>query len=160
PFWDRAHDTELIIDICDGLRPSIGDIVAPEGYIELMKECWDPDPNKRPISRNIYNIAKIFPRVTNSVAMDLLSNKHATLNIINVQGKDRDESLPKIILDWSFMRFESKNQQVLECIGEEGRQGCYFSTSQQTHREASENQAGKRRKITWEFNHGFYNILR
>ncbi|CAI2185306.1 16210_t:CDS:2 [Funneliformis geosporum] len=44
PFWDRAHDTELIIDICDGLRPPIGDIVAPEGYIELMKECWDSDP--------------------------------------------------------------------------------------------------------------------
>ncbi|CAI2171385.1 14238_t:CDS:2 [Funneliformis geosporum] len=43
PFWDRAHDTELIIDICDGLRPPTIDIVAPEGYIELMKECWDPD---------------------------------------------------------------------------------------------------------------------
>ncbi|CAI2182091.1 14672_t:CDS:1 [Funneliformis geosporum] len=48
PFWDRAHDTELIIDICDGSRPSIGDIVAPKGYIELMKECWNPNPSKRP----------------------------------------------------------------------------------------------------------------
>ncbi|CAI2177624.1 14726_t:CDS:2 [Funneliformis geosporum] len=44
PFWDRAHDTELIIDICDGSRPPTGDIVAPEGYIEIMKECWDPYP--------------------------------------------------------------------------------------------------------------------
>ncbi|CAI2167951.1 10202_t:CDS:2 [Funneliformis geosporum] len=50
PFWDRAHDNELIIDICDGLRPPTVDIVAPEGYIELMKECWDPDQNKRPAS--------------------------------------------------------------------------------------------------------------
>ncbi|CAI2173246.1 1363_t:CDS:2 [Funneliformis geosporum] len=57
PFWDRAHDTELIIDICDGLRPPTGDIVAPEGYIELMKECWDSDPNKRPATGNIYNIS-------------------------------------------------------------------------------------------------------
>ncbi|CAI2185523.1 18767_t:CDS:2, partial [Funneliformis geosporum] len=48
PFWDRAHDTELIIDICDGLRPPTGDIVAPKGYIDLMKECWDPDQSKRP----------------------------------------------------------------------------------------------------------------
>ncbi|CAI2183591.1 16546_t:CDS:2, partial [Funneliformis geosporum] len=47
PFWDCAHDTELILDICDGLRPPIGDIAAPEGYIELMKKCWDPNPNKR-----------------------------------------------------------------------------------------------------------------
>ncbi|CAI2185621.1 2041_t:CDS:2 [Funneliformis geosporum] len=47
PFWDRAHDTELILDICDGLRPPIGNINAPEGYIELMKECWDPDQSKK-----------------------------------------------------------------------------------------------------------------
>ncbi|CAI2189935.1 14710_t:CDS:2, partial [Funneliformis geosporum] len=55
PFWDRSHDTELIIDICDGLRPPTVDIVAPEGYIELMKECWDPDPIKRPAVGSIYD---------------------------------------------------------------------------------------------------------
>ncbi|GBB98850.1 hypothetical protein RclHR1_03340011 [Rhizophagus clarus] len=47
PFWDRKHDTELIIEICDGLRPPII-TNAPEGYIDLMKECWNPDPEKRP----------------------------------------------------------------------------------------------------------------
>ena len=47
PFWDRNHDTDLIIDIIDGLRPPIV-TNAPEGYIELMKECWHPDPEKRP----------------------------------------------------------------------------------------------------------------
>ncbi|GBC02887.1 hypothetical protein RclHR1_04880012 [Rhizophagus clarus] len=52
PFWDRSHDTELIIKICDGLRPPIV-TNAPEGYIELMKECWHPDPNKRPISTEL-----------------------------------------------------------------------------------------------------------
>jgi len=35
PFWDRDHGTGLIIEICDGLRPPIGDINAPDGYIEL-----------------------------------------------------------------------------------------------------------------------------
>ncbi|RIA98797.1 kinase-like domain-containing protein, partial [Glomus cerebriforme] len=43
PFWDRDHDTELIIEICDGLRPPIV-TNAPEGYIDLMKECWHSDP--------------------------------------------------------------------------------------------------------------------
>ncbi|CAI2173810.1 5862_t:CDS:2, partial [Funneliformis geosporum] len=56
PFWDRAHDIELIIDICDGLRPQTSNINAPEGYIELMKECWDPDPSKRP-ARGISSIS-------------------------------------------------------------------------------------------------------
>ncbi|EXX75735.1 hypothetical protein RirG_039300 [Rhizophagus irregularis DAOM 197198w] len=46
-FWDRNHDTELIIDIWDGLRPPIV-TNAPEGYIELMKECWHSVPDKRP----------------------------------------------------------------------------------------------------------------
>ncbi|CAI2168219.1 8253_t:CDS:2 [Funneliformis geosporum] len=60
PFWDRAHDTVLIIDICDGLRPPTVDIVAPEGYIELMKECWDPDQSKRPTARSIYDRKATF----------------------------------------------------------------------------------------------------
>ncbi|RGB26469.1 kinase-like domain-containing protein, partial [Rhizophagus diaphanus] len=47
PFWDEIHDLELIIKICDGLRPPIV-TNAPKGYIELMKECWNSDPNKRP----------------------------------------------------------------------------------------------------------------
>ncbi|CAI2186426.1 18416_t:CDS:2 [Funneliformis geosporum] len=53
PFWVRAHDIELIIDTCDGLRPPIVDIVAIEGYIEIMKECWNPDPSKRPTAKII-----------------------------------------------------------------------------------------------------------
>ncbi|POG82979.1 kinase-like domain-containing protein [Rhizophagus irregularis DAOM 181602=DAOM 197198] len=60
PFWNRSHDAELIIEICDGLRPPIV-TNAPEGYIELMKECWHSDPNKRPIAADIYHrIEKMY----------------------------------------------------------------------------------------------------
>ncbi|RIA84988.1 kinase-like domain-containing protein [Glomus cerebriforme] len=59
PFWDRDHDTDLIIEILDGLRPPIV-TNAPEGYIELMKECWHSDPEKRPIPFDIsYKIHQI-----------------------------------------------------------------------------------------------------
>src|SRR6266545_176792 len=54
PFWDQNHDTELIIEICDGLRPPIV-TNAPKGYIELMQKCWDSDPNKRPTSVYLKN---------------------------------------------------------------------------------------------------------
>ncbi|UZO02772.1 uncharacterized protein OCT59_021251 [Rhizophagus irregularis] len=54
PFWDRNHDTELIIDICDGLRPPIV-TNAPKGYIKLMEECWHTDLEKRPSATNIYD---------------------------------------------------------------------------------------------------------
>ncbi|RIA93970.1 kinase-like domain-containing protein [Glomus cerebriforme] len=52
PFWNQNHNTDLIIEIWDGLRPPIV-TNAPEGYIELMKECWHPDSNKRPTVSNL-----------------------------------------------------------------------------------------------------------
>src|SRR5215475_12096446 len=54
PFWDRNHNTDLIIDICDGIRPPIV-TNAPEGYIELMRKCWHSDPNQRPTASDLYS---------------------------------------------------------------------------------------------------------
>ncbi|RGB30935.1 kinase-like domain-containing protein, partial [Rhizophagus diaphanus] len=51
-FWNRNHDTELINVIFDGLRPPIV-TNAPNGYIELMKECWHSDPEQRPHATDI-----------------------------------------------------------------------------------------------------------
>src|SRR5688572_9790787 len=53
PYWDEHHDTNLITKIRDGLRTPIV-TNAPEGYIELMKECWDSDPCERPTANDIY----------------------------------------------------------------------------------------------------------
>ncbi|EXX74675.1 Bck1p [Rhizophagus irregularis DAOM 197198w] len=52
PFWDRNHNTELIIEICDGLRPPII-TNAPKSYIDLMIECWHSDPEKRPTATEV-----------------------------------------------------------------------------------------------------------
>ena len=54
PFWDKSHDTDLIIEIVDGLRPPIV-TNAPEGYIELMEKCWHSDPSKRPTATDIFD---------------------------------------------------------------------------------------------------------
>ncbi|EXX51357.1 Pkh1p [Rhizophagus irregularis DAOM 197198w] len=59
PFWDRNHNIELIIEICDGLRPpTITN--APKDFINLMKKCWHPDPEIRPtaveVSKVIHDI--------------------------------------------------------------------------------------------------------
>ncbi|GES92922.1 kinase-like domain-containing protein [Rhizophagus clarus] len=52
PFWDRGHDIIFIVRICNGLRPPIF-TNAPEGYIELMQQCWHHDPKKRPTVTDI-----------------------------------------------------------------------------------------------------------
>src|SRR5688500_12778096 len=47
PFDDRAHDFHLSLSICKGERPEIIDD-TPQCYIDLMRNCWDLDPLKRP----------------------------------------------------------------------------------------------------------------
>ncbi|EXX50837.1 Bck1p [Rhizophagus irregularis DAOM 197198w] len=53
PFWDQIHDIDLIISICNGLRPPISTTNIPKDYINLMKKCWHSDPNKRPTASSI-----------------------------------------------------------------------------------------------------------
>ncbi|GBC19878.2 kinase-like domain-containing protein [Rhizophagus irregularis DAOM 181602=DAOM 197198] len=59
---------ELIIEICDGLRPPII-TNAPDGYTDLMKECWHSDPEKRPttveVLKRVGEIKEIEGRKSN-----------------------------------------------------------------------------------------------
>ncbi|CAG8475711.1 4503_t:CDS:2, partial [Racocetra fulgida] len=47
PFSDRTHDGFLAIEIIHNLRPKIVE-GTPEIYQDIMKQCWDDDPLKRP----------------------------------------------------------------------------------------------------------------
>ena len=65
PFANCAHDEFLAIRICDGNRPEINEQEVPECYINLMKKCWNSDPNNRPgiskiemLIRGFYNSIK------------------------------------------------------------------------------------------------------
>ena len=53
PFHDRPHNHILISDILKGERPQITDD-TPEFYAELMKRCWDHNPENRPTAEEIY----------------------------------------------------------------------------------------------------------
>ena len=48
-FINFNHDYELAIYIIDGIRPKIVP-GTPLEYKNLMKQCWDADPSKRPDS--------------------------------------------------------------------------------------------------------------
>ncbi|RHZ76716.1 hypothetical protein Glove_194g61 [Diversispora epigaea] len=48
PFSDRAHDTRLIIDICNGIKSKFPDIMLdwiPQCYSDLMYKYCDEDNN-------------------------------------------------------------------------------------------------------------------
>ncbi|RHZ44138.1 hypothetical protein Glove_756g24 [Diversispora epigaea] len=59
PFADQAHDTYLMIDICNGVRPKVPDFMLnwiPEWYLDLMYRCWSDDPSKRPTSTELSDL--------------------------------------------------------------------------------------------------------
>ncbi|GBC14535.1 kinase-like domain-containing protein [Rhizophagus irregularis DAOM 181602=DAOM 197198] len=51
-FHNVPHDLNLSLNICRGIRPEIIEGMMPE-YVELMKRCWDNDPEKRPTAEEL-----------------------------------------------------------------------------------------------------------
>ncbi|POG77116.1 kinase-like domain-containing protein [Rhizophagus irregularis DAOM 181602=DAOM 197198] len=63
PFADRAHDELLALDICEEVRPKLNELEAPKFYIELMKRCWDSNPNNRPNAAEISDQLRFWKNV-------------------------------------------------------------------------------------------------
>ncbi|RHZ88831.1 hypothetical protein Glove_21g196 [Diversispora epigaea] len=55
PFSNIPHDTELIKEIVNGVRPGLV-YGTPDEYVELMWRCWDKDPDERPDINEIETI--------------------------------------------------------------------------------------------------------
>ncbi|CAG8657182.1 16697_t:CDS:2 [Acaulospora morrowiae] len=58
-FTNVPHDEDLIRKISAGLRPVIPDDI-PKFFAELIKMCWDAEPDKRPSMREVANILKYW----------------------------------------------------------------------------------------------------
>ncbi|CAB4439857.1 unnamed protein product [Rhizophagus irregularis] len=54
PYHDIAHDKILAISICNGLRPK-SDYKIPQLILDIVKQCWNADPLKRPKANELYN---------------------------------------------------------------------------------------------------------
>ncbi|UZO11057.1 uncharacterized protein OCT59_002631 [Rhizophagus irregularis] len=60
PFINYAHDEVLVLNICNGIRPEINEKITPKCYIDLMKMCWDSNPDNRPNSLEIKEMIELF----------------------------------------------------------------------------------------------------
>jgi serine/threonine protein kinase len=54
PYHDIAHDKILAISICQGLRPK-SNYKIPQLILDIIKQCWDADPSKRPKAKELYD---------------------------------------------------------------------------------------------------------
>jgi serine/threonine protein kinase len=55
PYHDIAHDNLLAINICQGLRPK-SNYKIPQLILDIIKQCWDADPLKRPKASKLYKL--------------------------------------------------------------------------------------------------------
>ncbi|POG74293.1 kinase-like domain-containing protein [Rhizophagus irregularis DAOM 181602=DAOM 197198] len=54
PFINYEHENDIVMNIINGIRPKIVP-GTPLEYKNLMKECWDADPLKRPDANTLCN---------------------------------------------------------------------------------------------------------
>src|SRR5581483_10850706 len=55
PFYNRKHDLNLALDICNRLRPEFGK-GTPEIYKKLAYRCMNANPNQRPTADELKSI--------------------------------------------------------------------------------------------------------
>ncbi|RIA88665.1 kinase-like domain-containing protein [Glomus cerebriforme] len=60
PFDRYAHDQDLVLSICKGASPKIYEQEAPKCYVDLMKKCWDLNPDNRPDAIEIKKTIELF----------------------------------------------------------------------------------------------------
>src|SRR5437763_6970143 len=64
PFNDKAHGHDLMLKICEGLRPAFSNN-TPKIYIELAYKCMDADPDNRPTTEEILKIIAFWKNIEN-----------------------------------------------------------------------------------------------
>ncbi|CAB4435992.1 unnamed protein product [Rhizophagus irregularis] len=102
PFSDWFHDVELALAILDGMRPDIVE-GTPEFYVDIMKQCWDPDPSQRP---DATLLPKIFEEMMESCKMfdnNIYSpiREHQS-DIINNSNENSTESVGYITQAYNY----------------------------------------------------------
>ncbi|RHZ78733.1 hypothetical protein Glove_157g6 [Diversispora epigaea] len=52
PYYNISHDTNLVMDICKGLKPEI-ECKIPQFFKQIMEECWNFEPLNRPTAEKL-----------------------------------------------------------------------------------------------------------
>jgi len=86
PYHDIAHDEFLAIKICQGLRPK-SDYKIPQLILDIIRQCWDADPLKRPEAEELWKVMdKLYGDTADRYRSDYMENF-----LINQQIREADE---------------------------------------------------------------------
>ncbi|EXX50462.1 Sps1p [Rhizophagus irregularis DAOM 197198w] len=123
PFNNRAHDIQLSLSICKGVRPEILEN-TPQCYVDLMKKCWNEDSSKRPSSKEVLKIIKNWIFNSYEDSEELKSNIMEFINAPIGQHNNNlvTESHPQACYTSRLLDFTSKK--LNEMIASEDLSGC------------------------------------
>ena len=88
PFCDKAHNLDLALEICEGVRPDPLP-TTPEFYFDLMERCWDDDPSLRPNAIEIIRILdmnQLYLKYSEQT-MKVLENQESKNRFITISEK-------------------------------------------------------------------------
>ena len=88
PFANCAHDEFLALNICNGIRPEINESEVPKCYIDLMKSCWDSNPDNRP---NVVKVKELIDLFYHSYCYYDYSNDDSDDDKIEKQFEEAEE---------------------------------------------------------------------
>jgi serine/threonine protein kinase len=57
PYGSVPHDEKLALAVCNGLRPRVAK-GTPQCYIDLVNQCLDANPEKRPAAEKLWEIIR------------------------------------------------------------------------------------------------------
>src|SRR5437762_4940624 len=85
PYHDISHEEPLAVRICQGLRPK-SNYKIPQLILDIIKQCWDASPLKRPKAEELKELLKNLYNGTDKRLYAYDEN-----SIINKQIKEADE---------------------------------------------------------------------
>src|SRR5256885_817706 len=87
PYHDVSHEEPLAIRICQGLRPKLN-YKVPQLVLDIIKQCWDADPLKRPKAKELN---ELFDNLCHDTCDYYNYHDYDKNSIIHKQIKDADE---------------------------------------------------------------------
>ncbi|EXX58256.1 hypothetical protein RirG_199690 [Rhizophagus irregularis DAOM 197198w] len=103
PFNNYEHDYDLAMKV-NGMRPKIRSEIPP-GYNQLMKQCWDADPLKRPKMIIIFIvICVMLNEAYNNDNTNLMISIYLINN--NIEDYNSSKNQEEIIKDFKGLKLD------------------------------------------------------
>ncbi|GES83193.1 kinase-like domain-containing protein [Rhizophagus clarus] len=115
PFDNCAHDHNLVLDICNGVRPEISELEAPKSYIDLMKSCWNSNPENRP---NVIKLYKLLRSINTSKKSEIKeAENYRKLHLSSLKGDRQITTHPQAIYTSRLLNpfTEDLDSKCLDC---------------------------------------------